>query len=931
MPRYGHQFVVSTSSSDRFVAAGRTHPYVKTGLLLLVFLLTFWFAAMAPAAGASTVSGTVSAQGSPVAGATVEALDINSVAVLATDTTGAGGGYSLSVLAPSVDIRVTSPPGSGLQVSTVRDVDTSSDAQLDIVLIPVVNQFQLSGVLRDEHGDPVQGAIVQLAGGAYVYTDAGGNYSFTVTPGTYSLYVYGDNLPGLPMHFSFYQPGVTVNADRTLDLNLPSTVSLTFKVQDPDGNPVPNAQIVNVYADNTGADLGAGLPGAQGGTYTNGESITTDINGFAHFTSFAPVTGVGGVAVPNQPGLSQTAFNISPFVPGTTVAIVFPATDHTPPQAHLDSPPDGATFGQGQSVIADFACDDEPGGSGMSRCEGTVPDGQPIDTSTPGNFTFEVTAVDRGGNSTTVTHHYSVAPGGTSDVEIDKTASPSNPRPGDVVTYRLVASNPGDSVAHDVVITDALPAGVTFVSADAPCTQSMATVTCGIGSLDPGEQKTYEVKVTVDRWGTAETGATHMLDIQKVEAQIDLTAGEQRTISVDCPSGFLATDGSVRIDQIDQGTGDWTSPQVLESRASSLGTWRGTVKNTATGRAQAKVFAVCIRQQTNTEAGHSHNLAVSAPVTATAAAPAGIHEVSLQCGPRQVAIQPGFVSTAPGDLIYSQPDGNGWRFRIDLKAAGDVTFSIRCLARQVSVASGHSHDLRLERIWHQVTVDAGRVNEAQLTCADGSKGTVAGWDLDHGLLSLGNDPRPVTRAYRLYNPTGRALTARLSLLCLGDRTAGEHTGPKDIINTAYISTSSDESNTADNMSSATVTAEDTDNFTPVPDPPPVKPTPNNPIAMRIAGNDAFVSGNSVRARINCSGACRGTAKLVAPGKARAGGQEITKGSVLAKGRFRLTGAGTSIIRLKATATGSKLFKSKKQRKGLLTLTGGASRLVTIRD
>ena len=84
------------------------------------------------------------------------------------------------------------------------------------------------------------------------------------------------------------------------------------------------------------------------------------------------------------------------------------------------------------------------------------------------------------------------------------------------------------------------------------------------------------------------------------------------------------------------------------------------MKNTATGRAQAKVFAVCIRQQTNTEAGHSHNLAVSAPVTATAAAPAGIHEVSLQCGPRQLAIQPGFVSTAPGDLIYSQPDGNGW-------------------------------------------------------------------------------------------------------------------------------------------------------------------------------------------------------------------------------------------------------------------------------
>ena len=44
------------------------------------------------------------------------------------------------------------------------------------------------------------------------------------------------------------------------------------------------------------------------------------------------------------------------------------------------------------------------------------------------------------------------------------------------------------------------------------------------------------------------------------------------------------------------------------------------------------------------------------------------------------------------------------------------------------------------------------------------------------------------------------------------------------------------------MSSASFTAEDTDNFTPVPNPPPVKPTPNNPIAMRIAGSDVMLRG-----------------------------------------------------------------------------------------
>lgn len=73
--------------------------------------------------------------------------------------------------------------------------------------------------------------------------------------------------------------------------------------------------------------------------------------------------------------------------------------------------------------------------------------------------------------------------------------------------------NNGTAIAKNVVITDDLPVGVTFVSADAPCVQAMATVTCAIGSLNPGEEKTYEVKVKVDQWGNADPSATHQLDV----------------------------------------------------------------------------------------------------------------------------------------------------------------------------------------------------------------------------------------------------------------------------------------------------------------------------------------------------------------------------------------------------------------------------------
>ena len=37
---------------------------------------------------------------------------------------------------------------------------------------------------------------------------------------------------------------------------------------------------------------------------------------------------------------------------------------------------------------------------------------------------------------------------------------------------------------------------------------------------------------------------------------------------------------------------------LLKSRATADDTWEGTVQNTATGRAQAKIFAVCISRKT---------------------------------------------------------------------------------------------------------------------------------------------------------------------------------------------------------------------------------------------------------------------------------------------------------------------------------------------
>jgi YVTN family beta-propeller protein len=90
------------------------------------------------------------------------------------------------------------------------------------------------------------------------------------------------------------------------------------------------------------------------------------------------------------------------------VAIVaVPGPDAQAPTVDLRTPADGAQYTQGDDVEADYSCADA-GGSGLASCTGDVPDGQPIDTSTPGSFTFTVVAADGAGNRTTVTHGYTV-------------------------------------------------------------------------------------------------------------------------------------------------------------------------------------------------------------------------------------------------------------------------------------------------------------------------------------------------------------------------------------------------------------------------------------------------------------------------------------------------------------------------------------------
>jgi hypothetical protein len=74
----------------------------------------------------------------------------------------------------------------------------------------------------------------------------------------------------------------------------------------------------------------------------------------------------------------------------------------------VNSPANGATYTQGQTVKAEYECNAPPGGT-VEKCTGTVPNGAPIETSTLGIHEFLVEAQDSEGGQASSAVFYKVA------------------------------------------------------------------------------------------------------------------------------------------------------------------------------------------------------------------------------------------------------------------------------------------------------------------------------------------------------------------------------------------------------------------------------------------------------------------------------------------------------------------------------------------
>ncbi len=188
---------------------------------------------------------------------------------------------------------------------------------------------------------------------------------------------------------------------------------------------------------------------------------------------------------------------------GVKVTDLLPANVSTTP-TQIVAPP-GTTFTQDSS---------DPSGRTWIWDVGTVP--LTATVTNPLVLTIEVTALSHSTfndfNVVTITHNDVWDPNNRNntaktptnpqetDLILSKTVDQNRPNVGDTLTYTITIDNTGPSLAQAVVVTDTIPPGTTFVSADNGGTydQGTRTVTWSLGNNFPLGQTPLKVVATVD-------------------------------------------------------------------------------------------------------------------------------------------------------------------------------------------------------------------------------------------------------------------------------------------------------------------------------------------------------------------------------------------------------------------------------------------------
>jgi Tol biopolymer transport system component len=195
----------------------------------------------------------------------------------------------------------------------------------------------------------------------------------------------------------------------------PGTHQLTVTATDVEGRQSQASVSYTILAapDRTAPTISIATP-ADGASYALGENVTV------HY-SCSDESGGSGLAacngpVPDTAPLDTSHVGTFRFTVSASDAAgnrasatsTYQVVDRMSPTISIATPADHAVYVLGQSVLADYACADQAGGSGLASCSGPVAAGAAIDTSSVGDKTFTVNAADRAGNTASSSRSYSV-------------------------------------------------------------------------------------------------------------------------------------------------------------------------------------------------------------------------------------------------------------------------------------------------------------------------------------------------------------------------------------------------------------------------------------------------------------------------------------------------------------------------------------------
>jgi hypothetical protein len=390
-----------------------------------------------------------------------------------------------------------------------------------------------------------------------------------------------------------------------------------------------------------------------------------------------------------------------------------------------------------------------------------------------------------------------VYPDDPSPVAISKTWSAGPVGNGGTATATLSAHNPTGTPAH-VIIQDTYDHGLV------PDLSGLGGYPCGTTSYSgypmfychltvaPGDTESVDVPFTVSYAGpkvyTKNWKTNERVTVQKAEANWNNFAGQQTFHSISCPAGYVMIDHALRKQHVDQGAGTLEDVRVVTSNLTSS-EWQVTLKNNTTGQAQGKLWAACLKQDTNQ--GGSFAVSGVRSHSVDNFHPVGDAESQFiaWCDPGEIPIAVN-LRAVPANGNYS-PYQDALVSQVGLYANGgpstvlfakvhepaDTTLQWRCLL----TTSSTGYRMHFSQVQKHTTVAPGQEVDVDVSCADDEKGIVGGW---HGGKLNGQEPRPKIRTYWYRNTSGAQVDYTATLLCVGNRlvkggkVAKNHTDPR---------------------------------------------------------------------------------------------------------------------------------------------------------